>query len=192
MLFVALFVTGVTGAASQFKLGRSLLEHYIKLIFFASVLAVFSLSGFIAFRQYQLWLDDPVARFLIPPHQDVGYFAFYSFTHFLVPYLTPLLIALLLLAVALRVNRKTGGIFFEKGEPYLAALSLFLVGHPGWLIYLVALISVYFILHTSNLALRRQIARLPLYRLWAPIAFFVILLSDYWLSRMSWWQSLLI
>lgn len=88
------------------------------------------------------------------------------------------------------LNKKFGERFFEEEEPYLAALSIFLTGHPGWLVYLVVLITMYFLLHTTYYLLQRKTARLPLYRLWAPIAFFVILLNEFWLGETSFWQLL--
>ncbi|MDP3991815.1 MAG: hypothetical protein Q8P66_02895 [Candidatus Colwellbacteria bacterium] len=178
------------GIASPFNRGRYFLERYSKLIFLAAVVIIFSLGSYYSLKQYTVWLGDPLTKLLLPPHQDIGYFAFYSLTRFFAPYLISLVFALLILWVAVAANKKSGGIFFEKGEPYLAATSLFLVGHPGWLIYLVALISVYFILHTSYFILRREATRLPLYHLWVPTAFFVILINEYWLSSTYWWALL--
>ncbi len=188
----ALGIAVVLGIASWFELGRFLLRRHIKLIFLAGIFIIFGLTGYAVARQYLLWLHDPLARFLLPPYQDISYFVFYSLTHFFLPYLISVVAALLLLIAAKVLNKKQEEKFFEKEEPYLAALSLFLVGHPGWLIYLVALILAYFILHTSYFILRREAARLPLYRLWAPTAFFVILLNEYWFGQTNWWQLLVI
>ena len=172
--------------------GRDFLLRYSWLIFALAAAVVFSIGAYLAFWQYELWQSDPLTRFLLPPYQDINYFIFYSFSRFFAPYLTSLLAALAVLASASLLNRKSGGVFFEKGEPYLAALSVFLVGHPGWLIYLALLIAAYLILHTLYVIRRHESARLPLYHLWAPVAFFVILLNEYWLSHTSWWALLTI
>ena len=187
---VALFVTGMIGIASLFNRGRYFLKRYSRLIFLAAIVIIFSLGSYYGFRQYTAWLSDPLGKFLLPPYQDIGYFAFYSLTRFFAPYLVSFVFALLILWVAVAFNKKSDGIFFEKEEPYLAAISLFLVGHPGWLIYLIALILIYFILHTSYFILQRRTVRLPLYHLWVPTAFFVILINEYWFSGTHWWQLL--
>ncbi|MBI2594725.1 MAG: hypothetical protein HYW38_00465 [Candidatus Colwellbacteria bacterium] len=187
---VALSVTGAIGIASLTNKGRYFLGRYSKLIFLAAIILIFSFSGYFSFKQYEFWLSDPLAKFLLPPYQNLGYFTLYSLIRFFTPYLVSLAFALLLLQTATAFNRKKEGVFFEKEEPYLAAVSLFLVGHPGWLVYLVILILIYFILHTSYFILQRRTARLPLYYLWAPTAFFVIILNEYWISHTPWWGLL--
>ena len=189
---VALFVTGMIGVAPLFNRGRYFLKRYSKLFFFAIIAIIFSLGSYYSFRQYGDWLHDPLGKFLLPPYQDPGYFAFYSLIHFFAPHLVSLVFALLILRITTTFNKRSGGIFFEKEEPYLAAVSLFLVGHPGWLIYLIALILIYSLLHTAYYLLQRKTIRLPLYHLWAPTAFFVILINEYWLSNTHWWQLLTI
>ena len=187
---LALLILGVVEVTSHIRVGRSFLRSHRKTVFLTPVVILLGMSFYFSWRQYLLWSAGSLTQFFLPPYQDIGYFAFYSLTRFFAPYLISLVFALLILWIAIIFNKKSGGIFFEKEEPYLAAISLFLVGHPGWLIYLVALISVYFILHTLNLALRREATRLPLYHLWAPTAFFVILINEYWLSSTHWWQLL--
>ena len=189
---LALLITGVIGVASPTDRGRYFLSRYIKLIFIVTVITVFILSGYFTFKQYETWANDPLAQFLLPPYQSLNYFISYSLIQFFAPYLISLVVALLFLKVTLSLNRKSGEIFFEEEEPYLAATSIFLVGHPGWLIYVVALIAVYLLLHTTYYLLQKKSERLPLYYLWAPTAFFVILLNEYWLSTINWWQLLVI
>ncbi len=186
-VLAALGIAFVLGTASQFELGRFLFKKRIKLIFFLSVIVIFSFAGYLTIKQYFLWLHDPLARFLLPPYQGLSYFAFYALSRFFASYLVSFSIALTFLQASKIVNQRLGEKFFEKEEPYLAAIALFLVGHPGWLVYLASLVLVYFILHVAHFILQRQPSRLPLYRLWAPTAFFVILLNEYWTSYTHWW-----
>lgn len=187
---LALIITGAVGFASQFQSGRSYLERQGKLIFVLAVAAIAGLGFYFTFNQYQAWLGDPLTKFLLPPYQDINYFVLYSFIHFFAPYLISLIAGLLLFFIMRVLNKKFEERFFEKEEPYLAALSLFLVGHPDWLVYIATLILVYLLIHASRFVIARQSERLPLYRLWAPIAFFVILLNEYWLNAAYWWPLL--
>ncbi|MEX2033369.1 MAG: hypothetical protein WD889_02300 [Candidatus Colwellbacteria bacterium] len=188
----ALCVAGVLGIAPRFELGRFLLKKHIRLIFLASVIIIFSLIGYAAVRQYLFWLQDPLARFLLPPYQNFNYFALYALARFFGPYLISLGLALLFLQAAKIINRRRGELLFEQEEPYLAAASIFLTGHPGWLIYSILLLVIYLLLHLVSRLRGAKDIRLPLYRLWAPIAFFVILLNTYWFSQTGWWQLLVI
>lgn len=188
--FLTLFVTGVLGVLFLFHKGWLILSRHLPAIFVFIVITAFSFDGYLTFKQYEMWLADPLAKFFLPPYQDFGYFTHYAFSSFFVSHLTSLFTALVILAVTSSFNRRVGGIFFEKEEPYLAALSFFLVGYPGWLVYLAALILIYLILHASYLILQRQPVRLPLYHLWVPTSFFVIILDEYWVRHTHWWALL--
>lgn len=194
--FFALLVVGLTGIFSQSYQGRKILARRLPGIFLFSIVIIFALAGYFTFKQYLAWSHDSLGQFLLPPHQSFTYFLSYSLVKFFGPYLVSLFVALAFLKLTLDFNKKRGEIFFEKEEPYLAALAFFLVGYPGWFVYLIVLILVYLTLHTSHFILRpgtrRYPVRLPLYHLWAPTAFFAILLNEYWLAKMSWWQFLLI
>ena len=186
----ALCIAGILGIASQLELGRFLFKKHVKLFFLAGIVIIFGFIGYEAVRQYLSWLHDPLARFLLPPYQSFNYFALYALTRFFGPYLVSLGVALMILQAAKIINRSRGELFFEKEEPYLAATSIFLVGHPGWLIYLIFLLGIYLLLHIIFRLRGAKDVRLPLYRLWAPTAFFVILLNEYWLSHTHWWPLL--
>ncbi len=188
----ALGIAVVLGIASQFELGRFLLRRRIKLIFPAGIFIIFGLIGYEAIRQYLFWLHDPLARFLLPPYQSFNYFGVYTLARFSGPYLISLGLALMILQATKTINRRRGELLFEKEEPYLAATSIFLVGHPGWLIYLIFLLGIYLLWHLVFRLRGAKDIRLPLYRLWAPTAFFVILLNEYWFSQTNWWQLLVI
>lgn len=185
-----LSVAGVLGALFRFHKGRRTLSRHLPAIFVFIVITAFSFGGYLSLKQYEVWHASPLARFFLPPYQDFGYFTHYAFSSFFAPHLVSLFAALVILAAALTFNRRAGGAFFEKEEPYLAALSFFLAGYPGWLVYLATLVLIYFILHTSHFILQRQPVRLPLYHLWVPTSFFVILLNEYWISRTHWWALL--
>ena len=188
----ALCIAGILGIAPRFELGRFLFKKHIKLLFLAAVIIIFSLVGYVAARQYLFWLHDPLARFLLPPYQSLNYFVLYALIRFFGSYLISLGLALLFLQAAKVINRRRGGLLFEREEPYLAAASIFLAGHPGWLIYSIFLLVTYLLLHLVFRLKGAKDIRLPLYRLWAPIAFFVILLNMYWSSQTNWWQLLVI
>jgi hypothetical protein len=138
------------------------------------------------------WSGDPaIGQFFLPPHQsNYSYFFFYILTRIFAPYLISLIFALVLLYLLPFINRRSGDRFFEPEEPYLAALSIFLVGHPGWFVYLIAMILTYLGWHLWNNLRGRGGMRLPLYNLWIAVGISVLIIDNYWLVNMPIWKLL--
>ncbi|MBZ1348722.1 MAG: hypothetical protein KY053_00570, partial [Candidatus Liptonbacteria bacterium] len=93
---------------------------------------------------------------------------------------------------------KGGDRFFDEIEPYLCFVAIFLLGHPGWIFYILSLIILYLIMHLfyyfKGLVLSKsggtQNIRIPLYNLWLPLALFVLLMNHFLLSRFFFWDLL--
>ena len=183
---------GVIWGASLSGKGRSLLSLYRKFILASSAVLLFLCGSYLSFVQYQVTSSDPVGMFFLPPYHSIAYFLFFIVVvRIFGPYIISAIIAALFLWVATRYNRKYEGRFFEKEEIQLGALAIFLSGHPGWIFYFVALISLYVLIHLYNLLIRHKNGeRIPLYHLWVPTAIFVILISEYLLSGTVFWHLL--
>ena len=190
LTITSLLILGVVLVTSQLKLGRSVLRRRYKQIFTLSLLAIFLVGLHMSFLQYKLWSGGSFTKLLLPPHDSLGYFFFYVLTRIFAPYLISLGAAFLFLFAAVRYNRKYNEQFFEKEEPYLGALSIFLTGHPGWLIYMITVIILYLLSHVFYYIFISKKQRLPMYYFWVPTAIFVIIISGYWLYGMSILQSL--
>ena len=168
-----------------------------KYIFIISIFIVFAAVFYQSFEQYRVWSQNELSKFLLPPYQSIAYFLGYSFTHFFKNYLISLVIALLFLSAAVFLNKKSQERFFEKEEPYLGALAIFLVGHPLWIYYLIAIFTVgllgTLILHTKSIfgrsdfpKINRQYQevrppdiekRFPFYHFWLPLAILVLIIG---------------
>ena len=161
-------------------------------IFAGATTLIFGYGAYLTAAQYIAMRADPLARLLLPPYQDLSYFLIaVVLARIFGPYFISFLMSLLFLLVATRYNKKYDERFFEKEEIILGALSIFLVGHPGWLFYFVGLIALYMSIQLySRFILRKVAYRLPLYNLWVPIAIFVILISKYWLAGTNFWLLL--
>jgi len=155
--------------------------------FILSVIGAVIYYGYLVYSQYLVWFaGGPPSIYLLPPYQSIGYVFSYHFLRFGLGYSISLFCALLFLAVAVRFNKKNAERFFEREEPYLGALAIFLAGTPGELYYFLALILVYLAIHAVLNLLRRfnrhwsswpagSELRLPLYWLWLPLAILVII-----------------
>lgn len=129
-------------------------------------------------------------RNFLPPVTPFSYFFLYTGFKFFAPYLLSLAVALIFISAMLLLNRRGDGKFFEKDEPWLAGLAIFLSGYPGWLIYLPILLAVYLLAHLFERIWERRNRRISLYHLWIPVGLFVILINVFWLSRCFWWLKL--
>ncbi len=166
---------------------------FYKIIFIFSILVIFCLLFYISYQQYQLWSQgdyNEISKYLLPPYQSVNYFIFYALIRFFNPYLISLAAGILFLFSAKILNKKYEERFFYPEEFYLGGLAIFLVGHPGWLFYIVFLLIIYLLIHLfSSLVIRSSSFRISLYYLWLPAAIFVIIIGK-WLEILPIWQIL--
>jgi hypothetical protein len=183
----------------RFK-ARSFFEKNIKKLFWIPVAAVFSLAAIFSFMQYRVWLDNEMTKYLLPPHSGIGYFAIFAFFRFFAPYILSFILSALLSLAMIRVNKRSGGKFFEDDEIYIAFLGGFLSGYPGFIFYLVGLVFVYLIIHLSKTVIgkkgglsrsaRARSEVIPLYNLWLPVSASVIIIYVLWLSHTALWKLL--
>ena len=75
-------------------------------------------------------------------------------------------------------NRSRGGQFFYDDEYWFIAVSIFLVGHPLWIFYIVAIFAVHFLGSFFYFVILRRNEKLPFYYLWFLVAAGVILLGE--------------
>ena len=163
------------------------------LVFSLAIAAIFGTAAYQSWNQYLVWQNNDLGKLFLPPYQSWDYFVFYARTRFFNSYFLSLLIGLVLLWTAKKMNQKYGERFFERVEPYLMATAIFVVGHPAWLFYLMVVLSVFLIINfsfsTFHFWLNKEMPRISLYYLWLPAAILVIIISG-WLSRLPWWQTL--
>ena len=158
--------------------------------FWFSTAVVFFTGVGLSLNLHSAWQANGFTRSFLPPYTPITYFLLYSGFKFFFPYVLSLVVALLFIFWMKSANRKRGDVFFEKEEPYLAGLGIFLSGHPGWMIYLLAVVFCYLIIHLFQRLKGIKNKRVPLYHLWIPAGLFVILINAFWLSHCSWWLLL--
>lgn len=167
--------------------GREIL--FFRSFFALSVVFIVGYYFWLVYAQYVAWRDSgPPMIYLVPPHNSIWYVFQYHFTRFLLYYLAALAVGLLLLWLSSYGNRKFGGRFFEKEEPYIGAAAIFLLGFRGWLsgytwiFYLGVLVGLYLLMHIFYL-LRQRVKwgrfsdtdRAPLYWMWLPLSILAII-----------------
>lgn len=157
-----------------------------KFLFFGIVVLEFILLFYLTRQQFFLWYENDLSKFLIPPYKGMGYFIFYSFTRFWLPYLIALTIGLIFFGLAKYLNKKKNYRFFEKEEPYFLAMALFLSGHPGWFLYLGLLLFA-----TLAMVVYKRGERVSFYWLWLPIGILAIILNQF-LLKFEWYLGLLL
>ncbi len=164
------------------------------LFFIASLVLVFGFAGYQSWQQYFTWKNSELGKFFLPPYQNLDYFIFYARTRFFNPYFLSLFIGFLFFWAAKYFNKKYGERFFEPIEPYLLATSIFIIGHPLWLFYLIFLLAIFLIIHIliTNyhlLIAHKAMPRISLYYFWLPATISTILIGR-WIETLPWWQIL--
>lgn len=193
--WIAFFVLIVILGA-QLKL-RSFAVKHIRRVFYFSVVLTLGIVLYWSYFQYQLWRDNLLSKFFLPPHQSINYFLGYVGARFFGPWLIAVGAAMLSLAAAYYLNKRFGGRFFEDEEPFLFALGVLLVGYPGFLFY-IPLLFVFYLLFQLSVNLRlllqkrkdgkipRQSAsspRVSAYWLWLGTAILAILIKIFWIPK---------
>lgn len=191
-LIILAFLFGIQLLASKARLNK--IGFFGIASFLFSAMSIFLFAGYLSFQQYFFWKNNELGQFLLPPHQNFEYFIFYLRTRFFNPYLFSLAVGIVFLVVAKYFNKKYEERFFEPIEPYLLTTSIFLVGHPTWLVYLILLLIIFLIVNilVANyhlLITHKEMPRISLYYFWFPVAIFTILISR-WLSVLPWFQML--
>lgn len=138
--------------------------------------------GFLQFREFQTGIMAPV----LGTKSGFLWFLDYTRLHYWNEYLISLPVALLAAYIAYYFNRKYQERFFEREEPFLAALGILLVGYPGFLFYLPLAL---FIPSVASAIFVKRGERLPLYHFWIPVAIIVLLVIQFWAKDQSWWGT---
>jgi len=146
--------------------------------------AIFVYLIYIAFLQFKAFQSGPLGLTL-GSKDGISWFFGYVSTHFWNQYLVSLPVALLFAFIAYYFNKKYNGRFFEREELWLAALGILLVGYPGFLFYIAAMLILPALI--SAIFVRRG-ERFPLYHLWVPVAIVVFLSANLWAVNQPWWK----
>lgn len=109
---------------------------FSRLLVIGSVALTAVISTSLTALQYISWENSSLGKLLLPPHQPINYFIFYSFTEF---WANPLLAAAigLILALVIRKNAMAKKPFFYPEEAALCFASILLVGNPLWMAHLI-------------------------------------------------------
>lgn len=158
----------------------------------AACLSVVVYASYASRRQFLAWhADAEGGAYLIPPYRHMGYFVRYAFTHFLLQYAISFVIAWLFFYAGRRLNSLRGGMLFEREELYFLATGLFVSGHPGWIFYILLVLSAYLLASVIGAVAYGARARVSFYYFWLPCALVTVVLNAY-LHQYAWYANLLI
>jgi hypothetical protein len=157
-------------------------------IFGTAVLVIATTLSIVSAFHYQTWAGHPLTKLLLPPYTAHWYVLQYIGFRIWAPYIFSLLLGAMLGYAAHWYNRRHGNDLLYEEEPYMIALSIFLVGQPGWIFYFILILLV----ALCALLLRAAFGvfdKFSLYDLWFPLAAFVILIMQ-WLAALPWFALL--
>ncbi len=187
MLQLGLFVVLLAAVFTWF--GRRILREFMPAIFVLMVIFVFGADVFEVWLQHGAWQDSILGQFLLPEYQP-GYFTNYSLYRIFLPDLLALLAAITIWAILKWLNHRKEYKLFEREEPGMAAISVLLVGYPGWVVYILVLIGVYLLWHLYVWTQGNKRTRLPLYSLWPVAGLLTVLLVEWGIATTPLWLLL--
>jgi len=161
----------------------SFLKRSIRWILLGAFLAIISFAVCISVLQYRAFQAGFLGQ-TIHTTGGISWFLGYVRFHYWNTYLVSFIVGLLLIFFAQYAHKKRGRVFFEDEELYVASLGIFLVGYPGILVYIPAMLLLPAI--ASALFLKKG-ERMPLYYFWMPVAFVLVLFIDFWAINQTWW-----
>lgn len=185
VLTASIFVLAFAFLAQVFSFFRKReAAKFFRFVFLVSVVLVLAYFVYLVFAQYILWRDSgPPSSFFVPPYRSPLYVINYHFIRFGIYYLISFAAAFAFLFGTKYLNKKFDERFFEKEEPYLGALSIFLLGHPqlgyAWIYYLGAILATSVILSFVRGHFTKRSERFSLRFLWLPIAVLVMLIQGF-------------
>lgn len=161
----------------------------VRMVFFGSIFFVAAFLFYITRLQFLTWSGGDLSSYLLPPYTTIYYFLEYALFHFWASYLVSFLAGVIFLKLAQYFNKKHGGKFFEKEEPYFIGLSIFLAGHPGWFLYLTLISGLTLLFALVNWLRTKQVYRISCYHFWLPLGLAVILLDRILLAYWPFYQT---
>lgn len=178
-LILLVLTIGAQHLARPRATGITRASPFLPILGWLTFIASATLIGLLTYQTaltYFSWLSSPLSRLLLPPYQGVHYFIFYSFTEFWANHLLAALVGLVSYLVIKRYARHEESFFYPE-EPILCFLSLLLVGHPLWLIYVLTLLIAALIGSLWTHCITKTNNRVSLRYLWLPLAGLIITLS---------------
>jgi len=163
----------------------TLLKKSASRLFLYSAGAIFLYLIYIAFLQFKAFQSGPLGL-IIGSKEGFLWFLNYSRLHHWNEYLVSLPIAILFALIARFFNNKYNERYFHKEELYLIALVILLIGYPGFLFYIPAMLIIPAVI--SAIFIKRG-ERLPLYHLWIPVAIATFLFVRLWAVNQIWWKQ---
>jgi len=147
-----------------------------KYLFWFVVAVAVLIFIYLTFLQGEIWRQSPLFRFLVPPFKPPLFVIVYNITHLGINYLISLGAAFIFLILAIKANLFFHKRFFEDEEPYLGALSIFILSHPFFLYYLTSVLGLGLLSSVFVSLFKKQKVRLSFYHFWLPLAILVIII----------------
>lgn len=153
---------------------RSFSVRHLRIIIATSFVVIFGLASYLSYLQYAFWHTLQFQKYFLPPYRSISYFLGFAFSRIIGPWVIAFFAALVFGYAAYALNKRYGERFFEKEEPMLFGLAVFLTGYPGFLFYVPL-----FLLGGALLSIFHRGTRTPFYYLWLPLAIFAILIQNW-------------
>lgn len=188
---LVVLVLGILSSSLYKRRGLFLLTRLGGWLFGIPALIMAGVALYLTRAQFIAWQSDALSIYLLPPYHSIRYFAAYAVFHFWAPHIVSGVLAVLIFWLAQAANKKFNERFFEKEELYFLPLGIFLTSHPGWILYVLIVLSTYVVYSALATLIFRRRERISFYYFWLPCAAAAILVGAY-MTQFSWYSNLFI
>lgn len=143
------------------------------------IMAIFVLTGYFSTTaQYDVWKNNEMSRFFLPPHQSIIYFYQYSFFHFWLPYVLDLAISLVWMFCLVLLQKYGNKRFLDEKEIALGFFTSIVVGWPRFIVYIFSLFGLLIAKQTFNYYIlkKKDLIQMSPYMILASLAVLVLTL----------------
>lgn len=169
-LFARPRATGATTRASPFLV-------HLRWLTFIALSGLFAWFTYESTAQYFAWANGgAISPLLLPPYNSIHYFLFYAFTEFWANGLLATTLGIISYFIIRRYAENEQPFFYPE-EPLLCLLTISLVGHPFWIVYLLSLLITALIGTLITRFITHTNSRVSFRYLWLPLAIGTLSLS---------------
>lgn len=164
---------------------KPLLRQWIRPLSIGVPILTFMLLLVLASARFEVWRLGESTNEFVSPFVGAGYFISYAGFRLFAQYIVSLLGAFMVCSGLMLANKKTGGRIFEREEPYVAGIAMFLAGWPGMFVYGACIFLFGFFGSAYAKIVKKEY--FSLYSIWLPAAILVILLREWIFNGTGLW-----
>jgi len=184
MISFILPLVWLTVILMYFIKNRDIKLKWIKLGIAAILVVYAAMAAYSNIATYSLWKDDPISRYLLPPHQKT-YFYEYSLFHFWLSGAVSLTVSLVWGAFLFALKKHSQDRLIDKKEVWLGIFTALSVGWPKFIPYLILFFGILLAIQLYNILIKKKQSAVVVSHSMTASALIVLLLGELFIDKLN-------